>query len=874
VNGDVKILGAVLEGTFFDLGAIKWDGTTFTAIGSSTFTADTTVTTFESFDLEFQIFGDPTEYTSEVEFTGTSNTDVWSQVVWTVDSAWDTTNVAVTTQLYNWNTSSYPTTGDGYATYTSSATPNTDETKTQTITSNPQNYRDTSGNWRIKVKGVKSTATLFQFKADWVEYKLTNAEYTSEVEFAGSSNTFLWTRLVWTVDSAWTIANISTTLQLYNYATSSYPTSGDGYIAYTSSATPDVDETKSQTIAANPANFRDSSGNWKVKIKGVTSAPSQFDFKADLIKLESTRDDTPPAWSNAGTNATAPGQPTLFSVKWTDNAGLSGFIFGTNNTGTWVNSTWTPMSGTVNWTNVTKTVISTQGIIVQWRVWANDTSNNWNDTSTLSFKTQPALIASFTYSPSTPYLGETVIFNASGSYDPDGTIESYNWDFGDGNSTAVFSTTINHVYRASGSFNVTLTVFDNDGYSNSFSRVLTVGVHNVAILSVSPSATEVQAGQQVNVTVVVKNEGTTSETFNVTAYFNQTAIGTQLVEGLAPNAEIILTFIWDTTGLADGLVYTIRAETSQIIGEADTSDNIVQGGTVKIASSQSTPSGFLDTILPYAIPIGAVIASILLLAVVTTLKKSGKPTASTIEAMPSEFQPFTDLMGGELPDAFSVMIIGEASAGKSILCQQLANKYLNQGKSCVYVTYDCFPDEIRSNMKNFGWDIPTHELNGLCVFVDGYSSTAGKASPEKYLLNQPFSLSELGINISTAMNELTQKAPRVFLDSTVPLFTRLDPSRVAEFLQDRSAQIKGENGIFFFTIGQGTIPQDQQHRLEEVVDCIIDLEMKEQKGETVRRLRIRKMRGRSVSDQWIKFNVDRKKGFLLSPSKQALKSGK
>jgi KaiC/GvpD/RAD55 family RecA-like ATPase len=177
-------------------------------------------------------------------------------------------------------------------------------------------------------------------------------------------------------------------------------------------------------------------------------------------------------------------------------------------------------------------------------------------------------------------------------------------------------------------------------------------------------------------------------------------------------------------------------------------------------------------------------------------------------------------------------------------------------------------------MKNFGWDISTHEQNGLFAFVDGYSSTAGKASPEKYLLKQPFALSDLGINISTAMDELTQKAPRVFFDSTVPLFTRLDPAKVAEFLQDRSAQIKGENGIFFFTIGQGTIPQDQQHRLEEVVDCIIDLEIKEQKGETMKRLRIRKMRGRPVSDLWIKFTVNKKKGFLLSPSKQSLKSRK
>jgi len=50
----VRILGAVLEATANDLGAIKWDGTTFTVIGASTFTADTGTSTYESFELEYR----------------------------------------------------------------------------------------------------------------------------------------------------------------------------------------------------------------------------------------------------------------------------------------------------------------------------------------------------------------------------------------------------------------------------------------------------------------------------------------------------------------------------------------------------------------------------------------------------------------------------------------------------------------------------------------------------------------------------------------------------------------------------------------------------------------------------------------------------
>jgi hypothetical protein len=87
--------------------------------------------------------------------------------------------VNVTLQLYNYNSGSYPASGDGYISYMSSAIPNTDETKTQSLTTNPANFRDSSGNWKIKVKGVKTTTTQFDFKADWIEFKSTTADYYS-----------------------------------------------------------------------------------------------------------------------------------------------------------------------------------------------------------------------------------------------------------------------------------------------------------------------------------------------------------------------------------------------------------------------------------------------------------------------------------------------------------------------------------------------------------------------------------------------------------------------------------------------------------------------------------------------------------------------
>jgi len=61
----------------------------------------------------------------------------------------------------------------------------------------------------------------------------------------------------------------------------------------------------------------------------------------------------------------------------------------------------------------------------------------------------------------TVILGETVSFDGSGSSDPDGSIVSYVWDFGDGTTGSGETTT--HDYTAAGTYTVTLTVMDDDG---------------------------------------------------------------------------------------------------------------------------------------------------------------------------------------------------------------------------------------------------------------------------------------------------------------------------------------------------------------------------------------------------------------------------
>ena len=45
------------------------------------------------------------------------------------------------------------------------------------------------------------------------------------------------------------------------------------------------------------------------------------------------------------------------------------------------NSSWVEMTGTGNWSNITKIINETEGTTIKWCVYANDTSDNWNSTS-------------------------------------------------------------------------------------------------------------------------------------------------------------------------------------------------------------------------------------------------------------------------------------------------------------------------------------------------------------------------------------------------------------------------------------------------------------------------------------------------------------
>jgi hypothetical protein len=163
--------------------------------------------------------------------------------------------------------------------------------------------------------------------------------------------------------------------------------------------------------------------------------------------------------------------------------------------------------------------------------------------------------ASFTYAPLAPMVNEPVTFDAWPSYDPDGVIDSYYWDFDDGSTKNTADPIVTHTFTQTGTYDVNLTVTDDVGQSSSYVKPLMIwGFIVISDVKVTPSSIErgPSAPYLVEINVTVQNVAAYASTCNVTVYYNNTFLGMKTVGGLSLGRTNTTSFIWDTTGLPTG----------------------------------------------------------------------------------------------------------------------------------------------------------------------------------------------------------------------------------------------------------------------------------------------------------------------------------
>lgn len=190
--------------------------------------------------------------------------------------------------------------------------------------------------------------------------------------------------------------------------------------------------------------------------------------------------------------------------------------------------------------------------------------------------------ASFIAKP--PTTGPNISITFDGTFSSaegfNDTITSYTWDFGDENTET--GSIVHHSYTDLGEYLCTLNVTDSEGYWNTTSKTIKIAIiHDVAVTSIQ-CLNEVYNNWVAKIKVTVKNEGTLTETFAVTAYYNDSLIASKTVTDLDINQEETLTFQWNTAGLLPLTNYNITANATILTGETDVKDNELAFGLVKV----------------------------------------------------------------------------------------------------------------------------------------------------------------------------------------------------------------------------------------------------------------------------------------------------
>ncbi|MFC2081932.1 PKD domain-containing protein [Candidatus Bipolaricaulota bacterium] len=157
-------------------------------------------------------------------------------------------------------------------------------------------------------------------------------------------------------------------------------------------------------------------------------------------------------WLRLDASSSYDADGTIASYRWT-------FSGGTTDTGSVVYRQFT----TPGFHTVTLMVTDNRGL-----------TNSVSRQIQVGFSQQKSPVASFTYTPSAPAIGTMVSLNATSSYDPDGSIVSYQWDLnGDGVNDSSGATGQVR-YLNAGLAVVRLTVIDNSGLSSSVSKTIVV----------------------------------------------------------------------------------------------------------------------------------------------------------------------------------------------------------------------------------------------------------------------------------------------------------------------------------------------------------------------------------------------------------------
>lgn len=169
-------------------------------------------------------------------------------------------------------------------------------------------------------------------------------------------------------------------------------------------------------------------------------------------------------------------------------------------------------------------------------------------------------VASFTVSPDNGIAPLPVIFDAVASNDPDGSIDTYEWDYGDGNTGTGMTQT--HTYTSAGSYNARLIVTDEGGKTDTAFQTVQVDAPNappVASFTASLNAGPAPLLVSLDASASTDDDQITAYTWDFGDGNNGTGVNTSHTF-TTPGTYTVQLIVSDQEGLSDTATSTVEVQ--------------------------------------------------------------------------------------------------------------------------------------------------------------------------------------------------------------------------------------------------------------------------------------------------------------------------
>lgn len=186
------------------------------------------------------------------------------------------------------------------------------------------------------------------------------------------------------------------------------------------------------------------------------------------------------------------------------------------------------------------------------------------------------------------------------------------------------------------------------------------------------------------------------------------------------------------------------------------------------------------------------------------------------------------IQGGFLQNSVN-LVTGETGTGKTLFCAQFLWHGLQKGDTCLYISLEEDPEDVKADALQFGWDFEKFEKKGLF----------------KIIYNDPAQVNNLGSLIIDEIRRMDVK--RLVIDSTSIIGLTIENlSQIRKILYNIIGTIKKTDCTAILTseISEGSKQLTRFNVEEFVVDSVIVLNYLEYAagGGMDRSLIIRKMR--------------------------------